>query len=110
LLILDGHDNHVTLETIKQGKELGLNMITLPSHTLQTLQPLDVFCFKPFKTTFKKVKNASMFRNNDMEPCKITLIGWVDQVLEQSLTKKIKFGFRNIGIWAFNLKAMDGKT
>jgi hypothetical protein len=37
LLILDGHGNHVTLEAIKQTKELGLNMITLPSHTLQAL-------------------------------------------------------------------------
>jgi hypothetical protein len=82
LLILNGHGNHVTLEAIKQAKELGLDMITLPSHTLQALQPLYVFCFKPFKKTFKKVKNASMFRNNDMEPCKKTLIRWVDQALE----------------------------
>jgi hypothetical protein len=86
-------------------------MITLPSHTLQALQPLYVSCFKPFKTTFKKVKNASMFRSNDMEPYKTTLTRWVDKTLKQLLTKKIKSGFRNIGIlWAFNLKAMDGKT
>ncbi len=104
------HGNHVTLKAIKQAKELGLDMITLPSHTLQTLQPLYVSCFKPFKTTFKNVKNASMFRSNDMEPYKITLVGWVDQALEQSLTKKIESRFKNIGIWAFNLKAMDGKT
>ncbi len=32
LLILDGHGSHVTLEAIEQVKELGLNMITLPSH------------------------------------------------------------------------------
>jgi len=67
-------------------------------------------CFKPFKTTFKKVKNAFMFRSNDKEPYKVTIVGWVDQALEQSLAKKIKSRFRNIGIWAFNLKAMDGKT
>ncbi len=30
-----------------------------------------------------------MFRNNHKELDKITLVGWVDQALEQSLTKKI---------------------
>jgi len=59
LLILDGHGNHVT-QVIEQAKEFGLNMITLPSNTSYALQPLDVSCFKPFKTTFKKVKDATM--------------------------------------------------
>jgi hypothetical protein len=53
LLILDGHQFHVTLEAIKQAQEFGLDMITLPSHTSHALQPLDVVCFKPFKTTFR---------------------------------------------------------
>jgi hypothetical protein len=78
LLFIDGHGNHVTLEAIKQAKDLGLNMITLPSHTSHSLQPLDVSCFKPFKTTFKKVKNAVIFRSNHMELDKITLAGWVN--------------------------------
>jgi hypothetical protein len=98
LLILDGHGNHVTLEIITQAKELRLDTITLPSHTLQTLQPLYVFCFKPLKTTSKKIKNASMFRNNDMEPYKITLAGWVDQALEQSLKKN--------QVWVFKYRYM----
>ncbi len=34
LLILDGHgSSHVTLKTIKNAHQIGLNMITLPSHT-----------------------------------------------------------------------------
>jgi hypothetical protein len=64
LLILNGHGSHVTLEAIKHAKDIGLNMITLPFHTSHVLQPLYVFCFKPFKTTFRKVKDATMFRNN----------------------------------------------
>jgi hypothetical protein len=79
LLILDEYGSHVTLEAIKQAKEFGLGMITLPSHTSHALQPLNVSCFKPFKTTFKKVKDATMSRSNHMEPNKITLVGWVDQ-------------------------------
>ncbi len=46
-----------------------------------------------------------------MNMTKITLARWVDKTLDQSLTKKkIKVGFRGIGIWPFNPKAMENKT
>jgi len=64
LLIINGHGNHVTLEAIERAKDIGLNMITLPSHTSHALQPLDVSCFKPFKITFKKVRDATMYKSN----------------------------------------------
>jgi hypothetical protein len=54
LLVLDGHKSHVTLEALEQAMAFGLDMITLSLHTSRALQPLDVSCFKPFKTTFKK--------------------------------------------------------
>jgi hypothetical protein len=82
LLILDGHGSHVTLEAIKHAKDFGLDMITLPSHTSHALQPLNVYCFKPFKISFLKVRDAIMSRNNHMELDKITLDRWVDQALE----------------------------
>jgi hypothetical protein len=53
-------------------------MITLPSHTWHDLQPLDVSCFKPFKTTLKKVKDATKFKSNHIELNKIILAGWVN--------------------------------
>jgi hypothetical protein len=53
----------------------GLYMITLPSHTSHAFQPLDVLCFKPFKTTFKKEKDVAMARIKYQEPNKITFVG-----------------------------------
>ncbi len=45
-----------------------------------------------------------------MELDKITLIGWVDQALDKSIMEQnIKFGFRVIGIYPLNLRAMDNK-
>ncbi len=85
-------------------------MITLPSHTSNVFQPLNVSYFKSFKTTFKKVKDAIIFRNNHMELNKITLARWKDQALRQSFTKKLKFGFKTTSIWPFNPKAIDSKT
>jgi hypothetical protein len=93
LLILDGHANHVTLEAIEHAQEFGLDMITLPSHTSHVLQPLYVFCFQPFKTTFKKFKDATLFKSNHIEPYKI-MVKWVNQAIDQCFANKnIKVGF-----------------
>jgi hypothetical protein len=40
-----------------------LNIVTFPSHTSNALWPFNVFCFKPFKTTFKKERNNVMTKN-----------------------------------------------
>ena len=53
LLILDGHNSHVTLEVVKISMESSLDIISLSSHTSHALQPLDIACFKPFKTAFR---------------------------------------------------------
>ncbi len=39
-------------------------MMTLPSYKSHALQLLDVFCFKPFKTTFKKVRDVTMSKQS----------------------------------------------
>jgi hypothetical protein len=52
LLIFNGHGSHVTLKAIKQAMDIRLDMITLLSQTSHAFQPLDISCFKPFKTTF----------------------------------------------------------
>lgn len=46
----------MTFKAIEQAHTFGLNMITLPSHISNTLHPLNVSYFKPFKTTFKTLQ------------------------------------------------------
>jgi hypothetical protein len=50
-----------------------LNMITLPPHTLNALQPLNVSYLKSSKITFRNVRDVAMFKNNHMELNKIIL-------------------------------------
>jgi hypothetical protein len=86
-------------------------MITFPSHTFHTLQPLDVNCFRPFKSAFKKERDENMFKNNHIKPNKVSLTSWEDKALNQSLSKQnIKVGLKTIGIWPLNLKAMDNRS
>ena len=57
LLILDGHNSHVTLEVIHKASQASIDMVTLPSHTRHTLQPLDVSVFAPFKKAFRHIQD-----------------------------------------------------
>ncbi len=71
-------------------------MITLSSHTSCALQPLDVSCFKPFKTTFRKGKDNAIVRNNHCELNKIAFANWVEKALNTSFvrTPKLLNGFK----------------
>jgi hypothetical protein len=71
------------------------------------LQPLNVTCFKPFKTTFRKKQNVTMAKKHFLQLDKILLAKWVDKALQQSLKKEnIKLGFRVYKIWPLNSIAM----
>lgn len=58
LLVLDGHNSHVTLKVVYKAMEVDLDIITLPSHTSHPVQPLDISVFGPFKRGFKRCKDA----------------------------------------------------
>jgi hypothetical protein len=62
-------------------------MVTLLAHTSHVLQPLDVSCFKPIKFAFKKERDDAIVKNNHYKPEKCTLTSWVDESLDQSLSK-----------------------
>jgi hypothetical protein len=48
---------------------------------------------------FRKERDASMATNKYQEPNKITLVGWVDRAIDQSLTKdNIRSWFKVIDI------------
>ena len=64
LLILDGHNSHVTLEVVKVSMQSGLDIVSLSSHTSHALQPLDVTCFKPFKTAFRRCRDQWALENS----------------------------------------------
>ena len=88
LLVLDGHNSHVTLEVVILAMNSGLDIISLPSHTSHALQPLDVSCFKPFKTAFRQIRDSWTLLNKGKKVEKTDLCEWTSQALEKSLTAK----------------------
>jgi hypothetical protein len=62
LIILDGHASHVPIQTVKEARRYGIDLLTLPSHSSHAVQPLDVCLFKLFKTAFKAYRDYWNYR------------------------------------------------
>jgi hypothetical protein len=45
LQMLDGHNSHISLNVVYKAKNIGLDLLILPSHTSHTSQPLDICVF-----------------------------------------------------------------
>lgn len=54
LVILDGHDSHVTIEFIEYAIHSRIKIYCLPPHTTHLLQPLDVGLFSPLQKFYGK--------------------------------------------------------
>ena len=53
LLTFDGHNSHLTYNTVKKAMENGIILLCLPPNTSHALQPLDVGVFKSVKANWR---------------------------------------------------------
>ncbi|KAJ8965431.1 hypothetical protein NQ314_004138 [Rhamnusium bicolor] len=63
LLIFDNHESHLSLEVVKLAKTYGVEILTLPPHSSNKLQPLDVEVLGPFQTYYRVDHDSWMTRN-----------------------------------------------
>ena len=110
VLIIDGQNSHVTVDIVLQARTIGLDLITIPAHTSHALQPLDVSCFKPFKTAFRACRDMWSIEHKGVNARKEDLANWVSRGLKKALTpQNIRAGFRATGIWPLDATKMDKK-
>ena len=88
LLVLDGHNLHVTLEVVRIAMESRVGIISLPSHTSHALQPLNVVCFRLFKCAFKEQRNAWTVLNRNKKLGKQDLCEWTSKARQIALIAK----------------------
>ena len=60
LLIYDNHESHLSINVLNLAKDNGVNVLTLPPHSTNKLQPLDVGINKPFKTYYDQAVDEWM--------------------------------------------------
>ena len=54
VLILDGHDSHNFVELLEVALANQIEIVELPAHTSNWLQPCDRTVFKPFKDVYNE--------------------------------------------------------
>lgn len=85
----------MALQTIEKANKLGIDLLTLPTHTTHKLQPLDVSVFGPFKNYFKSERVAWMAKNPGVEVKRFKLTELASKAFRRALTpSNIKAGFR----------------
>ena len=52
LIILNNHHSRGSLSVVQKAKDSGIELLTMPPHTLHKLQPLDVSVFGSFKVFY----------------------------------------------------------
>ena len=107
-LILDNHEAHISLAAIDMAKENGVVLLTMPPHTSHRLQPLDVCCFKPFKTAYAQAMENWMRSNLGKTITIYEIPEFVAHAQLHGLTaKNILSAFQSTGIFPYNRDLFD---
>ena len=86
---------------------MGIDLLTLPTHTTHRLKPIYVSVFRPFKTYFRLEKASQMVKNLGVEVKRFELVELASRAFTRALTPtNIKDGFRHTGIWPLNYDAL----
>lgn len=103
LLIFDNHASHLSIQALNKAKESGIVILTLPPHSSNKMQPLDVSCYAPFKAYYASAVDAW----NKQHPGRVFSIYEVASCVGIAHTKAmtpttIKNGFQKCGIFPFD--------
>lgn len=110
LLILDGHNLLVTIDVVRQAHEIGLDLITSPSHASHGVQPLDVSCFERFENAFRRCRDVWSLVNKRRGSRKEDSAHWVSMSLHRTLTtENIMACCKTCRIWPFDDTNMNSK-
>jgi hypothetical protein len=68
LLIVDGHGSHLTQDFLEYCHQKRIILAVLPPHSTQTLQPLDVVCFKPLSSAYSNELDDHLQQSQGLSP------------------------------------------
>lgn len=110
ILVMDNHESHVALNCVVHAKECGINIVTLPPHTSNKTQPLDLSVFGPFKSYFNSTADSWMLKN----PGKTITIYQMGELMGSAWVRaatpsNIASGFQLSGIWPLNRDAFTSQ-
>lgn len=98
LLVLDGHESHISAQFQQYCQDNKIITLCMPPHSSHILQPLDVGCFAPLKASYgKQIENLVRVRINHIT--KLEFLPAFKDAFKAAFTEQnIKSGFRATGL------------
>ena len=103
LLIMDNAECHMNIHAVEFAIQHGIVIVTLPPHTTDKLQPLDVSVFGPFKTYMRGQLNDYALMHPNKHITEHMLPEFASNAWNTACTPtNVLSGFRATGIWPIN--------
>ena len=103
LVIMDNAECHMTIQAIEYANDNGIVILTLPPHTTDKLQPLDVSIYASFKTCMRTLINNYNLMHPHTHITEHRLPELASQAWIKACTpSNVLGGFRATGIWPIN--------
>lgn len=106
LLTYDGHNSHLTFNTIKTAMDNNIIILCLPPNTSHALQPLDVGVFRPVKVAWKKILNTWFTESRNKSVDKAVFPTLLAKLWSQLDPMHAINAFRGAGLYPPNRKAV----
>jgi hypothetical protein len=111
VLVVDGHGSHVSIKFMYECEINNIRLFFLPPHTSHVTQPLDLTCFSPIKTRYRKDIQELAALDDSAKVKKERFISAYNKARIDSLTSRtIRNGFKAAGLVPFDPeKALNSK-
>ena len=103
LLIIDNAECHMTIQAIEYANDNGIVILTLPPHTTNKLQPLDVGVYASFKQRLRTIINDHTLMHPHTHITEHMLPEFASRAWLLACTpNNVTSGFSATGIWPIN--------
>ena len=98
MLVIDGHESHMSAEFDRFCKERNIITISMPPHSSHLLQPLDVGCFSPLKRAYGREIEVLMKSHVNHVTKVESFIAFKSAFHAVFTEDNVKSGFRGAGL------------
>ena len=99
VLVVDGSKTQITVSNITECKELGVEVVVLPAHLTDVIQPLERTVFKALKRAFTLLEREPKreCKGNSANPASFVEL-WTKAFVEAVTPQNILRGFKSCGL------------
>ena len=107
LLTYDGHNSHLTYNTVRAAMDHGIIIVCLPPNTSHALQPLDVGVFRSVKSKWKKILDTWYTESRLKALDKTVFPSLLSSLWPKLDPQHAVNGFRGAGLWPADRSAIS---